>query len=394
MRWFENESCTLPRGFRASGIHCGIKKSTATDFAMIISDKPAAAAGVFTQNVVRAACVEWNEKVLRTTSSDVRGVVINSGNANAVTGAIGVRDNVFMATETARLMGCNSNQILVGSTGVIGVPLPMLNVSNGIRLAHGALLSSGGNAAAQAIMTTDTKPKHIALESHSGYRIGGMAKGAGMIHPNMATMISVITTDAVIAPAILQQMTHEITEKTFNCISIDGDTSTNDMFLVIANGASGIEPDLNQFANELWQVAMTLAKKIVSDAEGASRFVEVRVRNAQSEAEAKKVARTISTSLLFKTAIFGADPNWGRVLAAAGRAGVELNLSKISLSFAGISVLEKGEVVAFDELLAHEKLKAPEVLIELDIGQGEYSSSAYTSDLTHEYININSSYRS
>lgn len=394
MRWFENESCTLPRGFRASGIHCGIKKSPTPDFAMLISDTPACAAGVFTQNFVRAACVEWNEKVLRTTSSDIRGVVINSGNANAVTGAIGVRDNIFIATETARITGCNANQILVGSTGVIGVPLPMLNVANGIRLAHGALLNSGGNAAAEAIRTTDTKPKHIALESRSGYRIGGMAKGAGMIHPNMATMISVITTDAVISPAILQQMTHEITEKTFNCISIDGDTSTNDMFLVIANGASGIEPDLNQFANELWQVAMTLAKKIVSDAEGASRFVEVRVRNAQSEAEAKKVARTISTSLLFKTAIFGADPNWGRVLAAAGRAGVELNLSKISLSFAGISVLEKGELLPFDELLAHEKLKSPEVLIELDIGQGEFSSSAYTSDLTHEYININSSYRS
>lgn len=393
MKWFESESCTFPRGWHATGVHCGIKKTSAADLALLISDRPAAVGGVFTTNAVRAACVEWNELMLRASPSEIRGIVINSGNANAVTGAAGVRDNKFMATETSRLLGCRPEQILVGSTGVIGVPLPMLNVASGIRSAHTALHVNGGLAAAQAIMTTDTTVKHVGMQSASGCKIGAMAKGAGMIHPNMATMICVLTTDAIISADILQKITSEVAAKTFNRISIDGDTSTNDMFVIMANGASGIEPEPRKFAGELELVALSLAKKIVRDAEGASRIVEIRIANARTENEAQTVARTISTSLLFKTALFGADPNWGRVLAAAGRAGVPLEMSRLSLSFAGIKVLENGEVLSFDEAAAHEQLKRPEVVLELDLGLGECSGCAWTSDLTHEYININSSYR-
>jgi glutamate N-acetyltransferase/amino-acid N-acetyltransferase len=393
MKWYDEESCTFPVGWQASGVHCGIKKSTAADLALVVSDRPAVVGGVFTTNTVRAACIEWNEALLRYSPADIRGIVINSGNANAVTGTVGVRDNKFMATETARLLECRPDQILVGSTGVIGVPLPMLNVANGIRSAHSALDCTGGMAAAKAILTTDTTLKHVAMQGASGCRIGAMAKGAGMIHPNMATMICVLTTDAVISADVLQKITSEVAAKTFNCISIDGDTSTNDMFVVLANGASGIEPELQQFAEELRLVALTLAKKIVRDAEGASRIVEIRVLNARTESEAQTVARTISTSLLFKTALFGADPNWGRVLAAAGRAGVTLEMSKLSLSFAGINVLENGEALSFDEAAAHEQLKRPEVVLELDLGLGECAGFAWTSDLTHEYITINSSYR-
>lgn len=394
MRVIENESCTFPQGFSAAGIHCGIKKTTARDLALIVSACPATVGGVFTTNSVRAACIDWNESVVRSSANDIRGLLINSGNANAVTGAVGVRDNKFMANETARLIGCRPEQIVVGSTGVIGVPLPMMNVSVGIKRAHAELDAKGGEAAARAIMTTDTRPKMLALENQSGYRIGGMAKGAGMIHPNMATMISVLTTDAFVSAPVLQKITSWAAEKTFNRISVDGDTSTNDMFLILANGASGIEPDLDLFAEEIRLVAENLAKKIVRDAEGASRLVEIRVLNAHSESEAQLVARTISTSLLFKTALFGADPNWGRVLAAAGRAGVSIDTSRVSLSFAGLSVLERGEVVEFDEVAAHERLKESEVLVELDLGVGESSACAWTSDLTQDYVRINSSYRS
>lgn len=215
---------------------------------------------MFTQNSIRAACIEWNESVLRSSSSDIFGLIVNSGNANAATGIAGARDNRFIANETARLLKCRPEQILVGATGIIGVPLPMMNASRGIQASHAALHQNGGIDAARAIMTTDKNPKYAGLTSQSGYRIGGMAKGAGMIHPNMATMICVLTTDAVVSPHALQKMTAWVANQTFNRISIDGDTSTNDMFLILANGASGIEPNADVIAEELRQVALVLAK--------------------------------------------------------------------------------------------------------------------------------------
>ncbi|NBO38809.1 bifunctional glutamate N-acetyltransferase/amino-acid acetyltransferase ArgJ [bacterium] len=408
MTWFKDEACTFPQGFLAAGVSCGIKKTSAPDLALLVSTLPCSAAGVFTTNFVRAACVEWNEKIIRSQNCLVQAIVINSGNANSVTGAHGIRDNAFMATESARLIGCQPQHVLIGSTGVIGIPLPMLNVANGIRSAHGLLgceqpaqainaqaqdSSTGGLAAARAIMTTDTQPKHLGYESPRGYRLGGMAKGAGMIHPNMATLICVITTDAKISSQVLQRITSDVCNRTFNRISIDGDTSTNDMFLVLANGASGVEPDLDIFAQELEEMAMTLAQKIVRDAEGATRFVEINVTGALNEQDATAIARTISTSLLFKTAIFGCDPNWGRVLAAAGRAGVPLDPQLISLQFADIRVLNKGQVEAFDEIAAKEKMAQSEVMVTLDLGLGGASARAFTSDLSHEYVNINASYR-
>jgi glutamate N-acetyltransferase/amino-acid N-acetyltransferase len=393
MNLYEEESCTFARGFLAAGVACGIKKASVLDLGLLVSETPASASGVFTQNAVRAACIDWNIRALQDSRSEMRAVVINSGNANAVTGNVGVRDNAFIATETSRLLGCRSHQVLVGSTGVIGVPLPMLSLSAGIRGAHAALDSDGGKFAARAIMTTDTQPKHLGLESPEGYRIGGMAKGAGMIHPNMATLISVICTDALISPHSLDSITRTVAGKTFNCISIDGDTSTNDMFLVLANGQSGIEPNLQEFEEQLRFVALNLSRKIVEDAEGATKFVEIEISGARNEPEATAVARTISTSMLVKTAIFGSDPNWGRVLAAAGRAGVPLNVSKISLSFGGIEVLKEGEVLDFDESRARETFQNRHFRIRLDLGMGEATSCAFTSDLSHEYVTINSAYR-
>ena len=393
MKIYEDESVTFPRGFSASGVACGIKKSGAPDLAMVVSHLPAAAAGVFTQNIVRAACVDWNIRVLKTQAHDIRAIVINSGNANAVTGAVGVRDNAFMAQDASRFLNCQAQQVLVGSTGVIGVPLPMNSVAQGMRSSFGELSPAGGRSAAEAIMTTDTRPKHMAVESDQGYRIGGMAKGAGMIHPNMATMISVLCTDAKIEASRLQAITKAVADKTFNCISIDGDTSTNDMFLVLANGASGIEPDLEDFEKHLHTVARTLARRIVEDAEGATRFVEIVVSGTQSDSDASAVARTISTSMLVKTALFGADPNWGRVVAAAGRSGVQFDPKSISLSFGGIEVLKDGEVLDFDEAAAHERLQSREVRIVLNIGSGQGRAQVFTSDLSHEYVKINASYR-
>jgi glutamate N-acetyltransferase/amino-acid N-acetyltransferase len=393
MKIYENESCTFPFGFSASGVACGIKKGSTADLAMLVSDRPAAAGGVFTQNLVRASCIDWNTRVLQSSSHDIRGIVINSGNANAVTGSVGVRDNSYMATETARLLKCTPNQVLVGSTGVIGVPLPMVQVANGLRAAHASLHFNGGVAAASAIMTTDTKLKCIGVDSEKGYRLGGMAKGAGMIHPNMATMIAVITTDARIETGVLQALTRSVADRTFNCISIDGDTSTNDMFLVLANGASGIEPDLEEFELQLETVARVLSRRIVEDAEGATKLVEIVVSGAKSETDAKQLARTISTSLLVKTAIFGGDPNWGRVLAAAGRSGVLFNPERVTLSFGGIDVLENGEVKDFDACSAHETMQNRDFRISMDLGMGNAKAVVLTSDLSHDYVSINASYR-
>lgn len=393
MKVFENESVTFPKGFTAAGVACGIKKSGAPDFALVVSAQPASAAGVFTQNLVRAACIDWNQNALHFNSHEIRAIAVNSGNANAVTGAAGQRDNAAIAQETARLLQCNPEQILVGSTGVIGVPLPMDAVTQGIKSSHAALSPSGGRDAAHAIMTTDTKPKYVSVESSRGWRIGGMAKGAGMIHPNMATLISVICTDAKIDARTLQTITAAVASKTFNCISIDGDTSTNDMFVVLANGASGIEVDPAEFETHLYEVALTLARRIVEDAEGATRFVDIVVEGAKSDADAFLVARTISTSMLVKTALFGADPNWGRVIAAAGRSGAQFDAKNVSLSFGGIEVLKGGEVVDFDEAAAHDRLQAREVRIVLNLGAGKGHAQAFTSDLSHDYVKINASYR-
>src|SRR5437870_3605769 len=301
-------SVTAPKGYRASGVAANIKKSGAPDVALIVSGTPATCAALFTTNRVQAAPIQVCKEHLRSHGERMRAVIINSGNANAVTGQQGIENAQAMADLTASELGTEPGSVLVMSTGVIGVQLPMPDVSRGIRLGTQALKADGGHDAARAIMTTDTRPKEVAV-SFGGITVAGMCKGAGMIHPNMATMLAVVTTDARIERAALQAMLASAAQQSFNRISVDGDTSTNDTIVLMANGASGISPEPEAFQEALNHVCVGLAKKIVKDGEGATKFVSLSVSGATSEQDAQRVANTIATSMLVKTAIYGRDAN-------------------------------------------------------------------------------------
>ena len=395
-------------GFRFAGVACGLKPQTAAyggralDLALIVSDVPCAAAGVFTQNRFPAAPVLYDKATLQANPAAMRAAVINAGNANACTGEQGLADAARMAALAETALGLPADSALVMSTGVIGLPLPMDKVEAGIRDAAGLARSETGQSsegrmlAAQAIMTTDTRPK-LAAQRVGQASLLGIAKGAAMIHPNMATMLAVVVTDAAVEPAALHGMLRRAADRSFNAISVDGDTSTNDTVLVLANGLAG-PVDPAAFERALTGVCTDLAQQIVRDAEGATKFITVRVSGAASESDARQVAQTIATSLLVKTAVYGGDPNWGRVLAAAGRSGVDLDPARAALWFSGdggdeYPVVAGGAPLPYDEDEAARIFTCRDLLIHLDLGAGAAEATVWTSDLTHDYVSLNAHYR-
>lgn len=391
-----NSGITSPKGWRAAGVSCGLKPTGALDLALLVSDTDCTCAGVFTTNRVQAAPVLYDRNVLAHNRVSLRAVLANSGCANACTGEAGKRDAQAMAETAAQALHCHPDQVLVLSTGVIGTRLDTAKISAGISKAETRLSADGGADAAHAIMTTDTRPK-TAASRFADYIVAGMCKGAGMIHPNMATMLAVITTDAKIAPELLDTALHTAVAQSFNRVSVDGDMSTNDTLLVLANGASGFEvkpgTDLIAFTRALTQVATDLAKQIARDGEGATKFVEIRVTGAKDEAEGARVAKAIANSPLVKTALYGGDANWGRVIAAAGYSGVEVDPDTLALWFGDVNVFAHGTPTEFDEADSTRAIAGPEVVIRLDLGRGDASATVWTCDLSHDYVTINGKYR-
>ena len=400
----EGGSITSPKGFKASGIYGGIKKAK-KDVAVIMSDVPAKAAGTFTTNKVVAAPVIVSRENIN--NAAIQAIVINSGNANACTGLTGLKNAWEMAEITAHNLGINKENVIVSSTGVIGVNLDMDIMREAIKTACSVLSYSGGQDAAQAIMTTDTVNKEIAVEFELHgkiVKIGAMAKGSGMIHPNMATMLCFVTTDVNISKEMLDKSVKSIVNDTFNMITVDGDTSTNDMAIVVANGMAG-NPEIceddetyEKFYSALYHVLETMSIKIARDGEGASKLITVIIENLPSKKDAKKAAKAVIESSLVKTAVFGQDANWGRIMCAIGYSGIEFNESKVDIylksNFGCIKVAGNGESTLFDESFAMEVLKEKEITILVDFKDGEFGATAWGCDLTFDYIKINASYRS
>jgi glutamate N-acetyltransferase/amino-acid N-acetyltransferase len=395
---------SLPRGFRFAGIACGLKKTGALDLAIISSDVPASAAAVFTQNLVVAAPVTISKEHLRASKGRMRAVIVNAGNANCATGAAGHAAAQKTVAETAKRLGCTPNEIIVCSTGVIGVPLGVEKILRAVpKLTRNRRPSARSFAELSlAICTTDTRQKTAGASfKMAGKRIHlvGCAKGAGMIHPNLATTLAFVVTDAAIAPALLQKTLRDVCSRTFNCISVDGDSSTNDTLAVFANGAAGAHAIRagsaahRAFATALEDVCRSLALQIVADGEGAQRVIEIEVRGAKTEPAAKRIAETIATSPLVKTAFAGGDPNWGRVFAAAGRSGVQFDPARVDITMAGVPVLRRGSPLDFNERAASDRLLAEHVPIVLHLHAGNASARYWTCDLTAEYVRINASYR-
>lgn len=389
---------TAPKGFKAAGIRCGIKQS-GSDLMLLVSDAPAVAAGVFTTNAVKAAPVILSRK--RIESGVARAVIANSGNANACTGNQGMRDADDMTELVASALKVEKDEVLVASTGVIGHHLPMDKIEAGIADAVKALSEDGGNAAAEAIMTTDTRAKSIAVEVEIGgelVRIGGMCKGSGMIAPNVATMLTFITTDAKITPRALRLCLERSADLSFNCVTVDGDMSTNDSVFVLANGAAENSiidvsyPELEEFQAALDTVTTHLAREMARDGEGATKLVEIRVNGAVSVEDAKKMALTIANSPLVKTAIFGEDPNWGRVLAAAGRSGAQMDPNTTDLYFGTVKIFENGAPTDVSAEDARRPMLADELIITVDLNSGEASAKVWTCDFSYDYVKINAEY--
>lgn len=392
---------TAAQGFTAAGIYCGIRK-VKKDIAIIRSDRPCAAAGVFTKNRTIAACVTVDREQL-SASPKATAIVVNSGNANACTGERGLRDTWTMVDETARALGIPRGEVLVSSTGVIGQYLPMDKIVAGIRQLAGQLSASGNKDAAEAIMTTDTYMKEAAVQVVLGGKsvtIGGMAKGSGMIAPNMATMLAFITSDAAIGASALQTALRRANDRSFNRITVDGDMSTNDMALMMANGAAGnaeLRPgsaDFEVFCEALERVMIRLAKMIARDGEGATKLVEIHVTGARTEQEASQAAEAVANSNLVKTAIHGADANWGRILAAVGYSGIEFNPDVVSISFNDLPVLKPNYQIVLDEVKAKAILEQENIVVQIDLAQGTADAKFWTCDLSKEYVHINASYRS
>ncbi len=390
----------VPAGFRMAGLHCGLKKNpNKEDITLVVAEKPAVAAGVYTQNVVHAAPVALDRA--RTPSDQIRAVVVNSGNANACTGEQGMRDATRMTELAAAACGARPEQALVMSTGVIGRFLPMDTVAAGIERAAGELGAENEHfeRAARGILTTDIGPKtaHAVVESAGGYSIAGMAKGAGMIGPNMATMLGLVLTDARLTPADAQRILSETADATFNCISVEGHTSTNDTLLLLASGAAMREPlagrELAEFQTRLEAMCIELAKQIPADGEGSTHLIEIQIRGLRSVAEARQIARTVANSALVKTAITGGDPNWGRIVSAAGYAGVPFDPAGVDLHVNGIELYRSGAPVAFDAPTASASIKGKkDTEILLTFREGEASARFWTSDLTVEYVRFNAEY--
>lgn len=388
-----------PAGFRAAGISAGIKASGKPDLALIVSDRPATAAAVFTTNKALAAPVVVSREHLASSGGRARAIIVNSGCANACTGEDGLAVARGMADETARLLGCSTDQVLVASTGVIGVSLSLDKIRTALPRAVQALGSDQSTAAAQAIMTTDPFPKEAAIRVSIGGRdvtIGGTAKGSGMIEPMMATMLGFLTTDVEGSPALLRRVLRDVVDNTFNAITVDGECSTNDCVMMLANGASGVtidESSYQTFAHALETVCLRLALGIVRGGEGATKLITITVTGGASSAEARKAAKAIANSPLVKTAVHGGDPNWGRLIAVAGRAGVEFELARAAVTIGSIVLFKDGR--PFDEHApeAAKYLRNDDINIAVDLGAGTASSTVWTCDLSAEYVRINAEYR-
>lgn len=391
-------SVCAPQGFRAAGVAAGIKPSGNPDVALIVSDSPCNAAAVFTTNRVCAAPVLVSRRHLA--DGKAQAIAVNAGCANACTGDAGLRDAERMAEIAATLVGIEPTDVIVCSTGVIGRPLPMDRLEAGLTRAARELSPEGDSQAARAIMTTDTRPKEVAVEvaiDGKAVRIGGMCKGSGMIAPNMATMLAFLTTDAEVWPEVLQAALVAATERTFNCVTVDGDCSTNDTLAILANGQSGVRvtpgtPAHQAFCEGLLHVCTHLAKELARDGEGATKLVEIRVSGGRSTTQARQVAKSIANSPLVKTALFGNDPNWGRILCAAGYSGVALDQSKLALEVSGIALVKNGQPLPFDEATTSNAMKVPEVEILLDLGLGRAEATVWTCDFSYDYVRINAEY--
>ena len=395
---------TAAQGFVAGGIHCGVRKNKSKpDLAMIYSEKPCAAAAVYTQNLVKGAPILVTQKNIA--DGAAKAVICNSGNANTCN-ADGEEKAQAMCDLTAQALGIAPQDVVVASTGVIGQVLPMEPIQAGIPELVKALSADGSHAAATAIMTTDTIAKEAAAEVEIGgktVKVGGISKGSGMIHPNMATMLCFVTTDCAISPAMLDKAIHQVTEKTFNMISVDGDTSTNDTFAILANGAAGNPeitapgPDYDAFAQALEAVCRQLSKLMAGDGEGATKLLICRVDGAMDLAMARTVAKSVICSTLFKAAMFGADANWGRVLCAIGYSGAAVDVNKIDVSFRSakgqVDVCQNGAGIPFSEEKASQVLSEHEIEILVHLHLGEASAEAYGCDLTYDYVKINGDYR-
>ncbi len=403
-----NGGVTAAKGYEAASTAAGIKYQGRTDMALIYSQVPCVSAGTFTTNVVKAAPVKWDRQVVDS-GAGVQAVVVNSGIANACTGEEGMEYCKETAEAAAKALNIDAAGVLVGSTGVIGMQLPMQKLVDGIQVLAGKKAEGlqSGHDAALAIMTTDTVEKEMAVEIEIGGKtvtIGGMSKGSGMIHPNMCTMLAFITTDAAITKEALQKALSEDVEDTYNMISVDGDTSTNDTAILLANGLAGNQeityasPEYETFKEALHMVNETLAKKMAGDGEGATALFEVKVVGAESIKQAKTLAKSVVCSNLTKAAIAGHDANWGRILCAMGYSGAQFDPEKVDLFFeskAGkLQIIENGVATDYSEELATKILSEPEITATADIKMGDYSATAWGCDLTHEYININADYRS
>jgi glutamate N-acetyltransferase/amino-acid N-acetyltransferase len=391
---------TAPRGFKAAGVVAHVRKKGRRDVALIFSDVPAVAAGLFTRNLVKAAPVLVSREHLA--DGGAQAIVANSGIANACSGPQGMADAIRMADLTGELLGIAPGQVVVASTGVIGSPMPMDRIETGIRDAVAALDYQGGAAAAEAIMTTDTIPKEYAVKFSLGGKdaaIGGIAKGSGMIHPNMATMLSFLTTDAAVRQDALDAALRYAADRSFHCVSVDRDTSTNDTLVALANGMAGNEPvtpgspDYVLFRDVLLYLCVELAKMIAHDGEGATKFMEVRVTGAGAEEGARQIARTIACSNLVKTALYGEDANWGRIITAAGYAGVPFDPNQVSIWLGDLQVAAQGAGLTFDEGRARAVLDGRELVVTVDLGQGDAAGVAWGCDLTDDYVRINANYR-
>lgn len=385
-----------PKGFYADGQHCGLKRKR-KDIGWIYSEVPASVAAVFTTNAVKAAPINVTKQAVA--NGQLQAIIVNSGNANACTGKQGELDSLAMQQKVAERFQIQPDLVAVASTGIIGQPLPMATVTKGIL----SLASEKGNAAAfhEAILTTDTATKELTVTlelSGSKVTIAGVAKGSGMIHPNMATMLSFITTDANISADLLQELLAEVTETTFNQITVDGDTSTNDMVIVLANGLAATSPliknteEYQQFAAAFSFVAETLAKKIAQDGEGATKLIEVQVEQGRDSTIARMIAKKIVGSSLVKTAMFGEDPNWGRIICALGYADPDLNPEKVDIWLGESQVLQAGQPVLYNQEAMQKHLKQAEILIKVNVHQGNAGGNAWGCDLTYKYVEINALY--
>jgi len=400
-QFIKNGSVTSSKGFKAAGIHCGVKeKSKKLDLALIYSSEPCTVAGTYTLNKVKAAPLLISRDTVKK-SKYVKAVIVNSGNANACTGEEGNLDALDMQKKCAEGLKINQNEVLIASTGVIGQRLPLNKIKSGIDKIISALSVKGGIDAAKAIMTTDLKVKSFAVKvklTSGDVSIGAVCKGSGMIMPNMATMLAFISTDAKISKQDLYDILLNSVKKSFNKISVDGDTSTNDMVLLLANGASGISIDKNtddyiSFKNALDGICIKMAKSIASDGEGATKLITINIKHAKSEKEADTVAKSISNSPLVKTAFYGGDANWGRILSAAGQSGADIDPAKVSICFDKLPVLLPDYKLVIDEAKAAKILSKPEITVTVDLGNGENESTWWMCDLSEDYVKINANYR-